>query len=47
MEKSHLYVSQAQYEHRTVVDTHLQYHCALGQRVMLFVALNMAKMFVP
>ena len=27
---------QAQYEHRTAADTHLQYHCAQGQRVLLF-----------
>ena len=29
------YVIQAQYEHRTSADTHLQYLCAQEQRIML------------
>jgi len=37
------YVVQAQYEHRTVADAHLQYHCTVHKNN---IALNVAKQLV-
>ena len=40
------YVIQAQNEHYTAADTHLQYHCTVHKNKS-YVALNVVKLFVP